>query len=89
MEAEPTTEAIPATSPGLDERVAKAVNEEGYAIVTDVLDRVVCDELVLEVWTDGRITPDDALKQSAAILRHHLEKLQNKEVKEIQLCFHY
>ena len=31
------------------------------------------DELVLEIWTDGRITPDDALKQSAAILRHHLD----------------
>ena len=26
------------------------------------------DKLILEVTTDGRITPDDALKQSAAIL---------------------
>ena len=25
------------------------------------------DKLVLEIWTDGRITPDDALKQSASI----------------------
>ena len=31
------------------------------------------DQLVLEIWTDGRINPDDALKQSAAILRHHLD----------------
>ncbi|MEM1221960.1 MAG: DNA-directed RNA polymerase subunit alpha [Verrucomicrobiota bacterium] len=31
------------------------------------------DKLVLEVTTDGRITPDDALKQSAAILKHHLD----------------
>ncbi len=31
------------------------------------------DKLVLEIWTDGRITPDDALKQSASILKHHLD----------------
>ncbi|MBK9991546.1 MAG: DNA-directed RNA polymerase subunit alpha [Verrucomicrobia bacterium] len=31
------------------------------------------DKLNLEVWTDGRITPDDALKQSASILKHHLD----------------
>jgi DNA-directed RNA polymerase subunit alpha len=31
------------------------------------------DSLVLEVWTDGRMTPDDALTQSSAILQHHLE----------------
>ncbi len=31
------------------------------------------DKLVLEVWTDGRITPDDSLKQSASILKHHLD----------------
>ncbi len=31
------------------------------------------DKLVLEVWTNGRITPDDALKQSASILKHHLD----------------
>jgi len=29
------------------------------------------DKLNLEIWTDGRITPDDALKQSASILKHH------------------
>jgi len=31
------------------------------------------DKLILEVWTDGRINPDDALKQSASILKHHLD----------------
>ena len=31
------------------------------------------DKLLLEIWTDGRITPDDALKQSASILKHHLD----------------
>lgn len=31
------------------------------------------DKLNIEVWTDGRITPDDALKQSASILKHHLD----------------
>ncbi len=31
------------------------------------------DKLLLEVWTDGRITPDDALTQSSAILQHHLD----------------
>jgi len=31
------------------------------------------DKLILEIWTDGRITPDDALKQSGSILKHHLD----------------
>jgi DNA-directed RNA polymerase subunit alpha len=31
------------------------------------------DKLILEVWTDGRITPDDALKQAASIVKHHLD----------------
>jgi DNA-directed RNA polymerase subunit alpha len=31
------------------------------------------DKLILEVWTDGRMTPDDALTQSSAILQHHLD----------------
>ncbi len=31
------------------------------------------DKLNLEIWTDGRITPDDALKQAASILKHHLD----------------
>jgi DNA-directed RNA polymerase subunit alpha len=31
------------------------------------------DRLVLEIWTDGRVTPDDALTQASAILQHHLD----------------
>jgi DNA-directed RNA polymerase subunit alpha len=31
------------------------------------------DRLLLEVWTDGRLTPDDALTQASAILAHHLD----------------
>lgn len=31
------------------------------------------DRLLLEVWTDGRISPDDSLTQASAILQHHLD----------------
>jgi DNA-directed RNA polymerase subunit alpha len=31
------------------------------------------DRLILEITTDGRITPDDALKQASSILKHHLD----------------
>lgn len=31
------------------------------------------DKLILEIWSDGRITPDDCLKQAAAILKHHID----------------
>ena len=31
------------------------------------------EKLVLDVWTDGRVTPDDALKTAAAVLRRHLD----------------
>ncbi len=31
------------------------------------------DKLILEVWTDGRVAPDEALTMSVAILRHHLD----------------
>jgi DNA-directed RNA polymerase subunit alpha len=31
------------------------------------------DRLMLEIWTDGRISPDDALTQASAILQHHLD----------------
>ncbi len=40
---------------------------------TRVGQRTDYDRLVLEIWTDGRITADDALVQAAAILRHHLD----------------
>lgn len=31
------------------------------------------DRLILEIWTDGRITPEEALIQSAGILQRHLD----------------
>ena len=31
------------------------------------------DKLIIEIWTDGRISPDDALTQASAILQHHLD----------------
>lgn len=41
------------------------------------------DKLHLEVSTDGRITPDDAVKHAASILKHHLDvfdEVSNEEV---------
>lgn len=40
---------------------------------TRVGQRTDYDKLILEIWTDGRVTPDDALTISAAIMRHHLD----------------
>ncbi len=49
-----------------------------YAVEnTRVGQRTDYDKLILEVWTDGRLTPDDALLQSSAILRHHLDVFVN------------
>jgi DNA-directed RNA polymerase subunit alpha len=48
-------------------RVRYAVENARVAQRTDY------DRLVLEIWTDGRISPDDALVQSSAILAHHLD----------------
>ena len=31
------------------------------------------DRLLIEIWTDGRISPDDALTQASAILQKHLD----------------
>lgn len=35
------------------------------------------EKLILEIWTDDRITPDDALVQAASISRHHLDVFVN------------
>ncbi|MDQ6860207.1 MAG: DNA-directed RNA polymerase subunit alpha [Verrucomicrobiota bacterium] len=49
-----------------------------YAVEnTRVGQRTDYDKLVLEVWTDGRLTPDEALLQASAILRHHLDVFVN------------
>jgi DNA-directed RNA polymerase subunit alpha len=31
------------------------------------------EKLILDVWTDGRVSPEEALKTAAAILRHHMD----------------
>jgi len=41
--------------------------------LTRVGRRTDYDRLNVEIWTDGRVSPDDALTMSAAILRHHLD----------------
>ena len=40
---------------------------------TRVGQRTDYEKLILDVWTDGRVSPDDALKTAAAVLRHHLD----------------
>ncbi|MEM0967273.1 MAG: DNA-directed RNA polymerase subunit alpha [Verrucomicrobiota bacterium] len=42
------------------------------------------DKLILEITTDGRVSPDDALKQTAAILRHHLDVFDEVTEEEIE-----
>jgi DNA-directed RNA polymerase subunit alpha len=44
------------------------------------------DKLLLDVCTDGRVNPDDALAMASAILRHHLDVFVNydKDVVEFE-----
>ncbi len=42
------------------------------------------DKLILEISTDGRITPDDCLKEAASILKHHLEVFENVSDESIE-----
>jgi DNA-directed RNA polymerase subunit alpha len=44
---------------------------------TRVGQRTDYDKLILEIWTDGRLNPDEALLQSSAILRHHFDIFVN------------
>src|SRR5213082_2210156 len=45
-----------------------------YAVEnTRVGQRTDYDKLILEIWTDGRITPEDALVQASSILKKHFE----------------
>lgn len=41
------------------------------------------DRLILEVWTDGSIRPDDALRQAARILVDHFALVAGTEVEEV------
>jgi DNA-directed RNA polymerase subunit alpha len=44
---------------------------------TRVGQRTDYDKLIVEIWTDGRVSPDDALTMSSGILRHHLDIFVN------------
>jgi DNA-directed RNA polymerase subunit alpha len=49
---------------------------------TRVGQRTDYEKLIVEIWTDGRITPEDAMVQCTNILRHHLDVFcdYNKEL---------
>ena len=45
-----------------------------YAVeATRVGQRTDYDKLVLEIWTDGRLTPEDSMVQASSILKRHFE----------------
>ncbi|MCX6875161.1 MAG: DNA-directed RNA polymerase subunit alpha [Verrucomicrobia bacterium] len=52
-------------------RVKFAVDTTRVGQMTDY------DKLTLDIWTDGRTSPQDALLQASAILRHHLDVFVN------------
>ncbi len=52
-------------------RVKYAVDTTRVGQMTDY------DKLVLDIWTDGRISPQDALLHASSILRHHLDVFVN------------
>ncbi len=53
---------------------------------TRVGQRTDYDKLEMEIWTDGRVAPDEALTMSAAILRHNLDVFVNydKDIVEFE-----
>src|SRR5712664_1111930 len=51
---------------------------------TRVGQRTDYDKLIMEIWTDGRITPDDSLLQASAILRHHLDVFVNYDDSQVE-----
>lgn len=42
------------------------------------------DKLTLEIWTDGTISPDEALKEAAVILKHHIDVFDKVNEQEIE-----
>jgi len=42
------------------------------------------DKLILEIWTDGRVSPQDALVQSSSILKKHLEPFYSYDENAVQ-----
>lgn len=59
-------------------RVKYAVDSARVGQMTDF------DKLVLDVWTDGRVTPGDAMLQAASILRHHLDVFVNGDSRHVE-----
>jgi DNA-directed RNA polymerase subunit alpha len=51
---------------------------------TRVGQRTDYDKLILDVWTDGRLEPEEALKQASSILRKHLEPFYNYDEAQVQ-----
>jgi DNA-directed RNA polymerase subunit alpha len=42
------------------------------------------DKLIIDVWTDGRVAPSDAVLQSSAILRHHFDVFVNYDDSQVE-----
>jgi len=56
-----------------------------YAVeATRVGQRTDYDKLILEIWTDGRLTPEDALLHASGILRHHLDPFVNYDENAVE-----
>ena len=54
------------------------VTRVNYSVdATRVGRRTDYDKLCLDIWTDGRVSPDEALTVGAAILRHHHDVFVN------------
>ena len=52
---------------------------------TRVGQRTDYDKLILEIWTDGRLEPHEALLRASAILRHHLNVFVNYDDNAIHI----
>ena len=63
------------------------VTKVKYAVeATRVGQRTDYDKLILEVHTDGRLEPNDALLQASAILRHHLDVFVNYDEDAVEFA---
>jgi len=61
------------------------VTKVKYAVEnTRVGQRTDYDKLILEIWTDGRLTPEEAVLQASAILRHHLDVFVNYDDTQVE-----
>ncbi len=61
------------------------VTKVRYAVEnTRVGQRTDYDKLIMEIWTDGRVTPDEAILHASAIIRHHLDVFVNYDKDKIE-----